>query len=187
MAGRYHSRMSTALVIIDMQNGLLSGHDSVARSSELLHKVQGLLERARGRGIPVVFVQDADVGGGSGPDWELHAALAPRPGEKIVHKLACDAFHETELDAHLRGLAVDTLIIAGVKTEFCVDTTCRRATSMGYAVTLVADAHATSSTPELDADAVIRHHNRLLHGFGAMVRGRPCGIDVIAAHAVLME
>lgn len=56
------------------------------------------------------------------------------------------------------------VVIAGFKTEVCVDTTCRHAFSLGYHVTLVADAHSTSDRDELSATQIIQHHNGNLHG-----------------------
>ena len=52
-------------------------------------------------------------------------------------------------------------------TEYCVDTTCRRAVTLGYDVTLVADAHLTRNTPILTAAQIIAHHNLLLEGLSA--------------------
>jgi len=67
----------------------------------------------------------------------------------------------TSLDSELRRLAVTHLIVAGMQTEYCVDTTCRRAISLGFDVTLVADGHTTSGGL-LPAADVIRHHNSVL-------------------------
>jgi nicotinamidase-related amidase len=52
-------------------------------------------------------------------------------------------------------------------TEYCVDTTCRRATSLGYDVTLVSDAHLTRDSEVLPATSIIAHHNFVLADFGA--------------------
>ena len=52
-------------------------------------------------------------------------------------------------------------------TEYCVDTTCRRAVSLGYDVTLASDAHLTRDNGVLTAGNIIAHHNFVLHEFGA--------------------
>jgi len=168
----------TALVIIDVQNGLLTGDNPVRATDALISNLQRLLSAARRTGTPVLYVQDDDVGEVGSPAWELPEAIWPEPGEARIRKLACDAFHETELDARLRERGVEHLIIAGCKTEYCIDTSVRRAVTLGYGVTLVADAHGTSDSPELPAPAIIAHHNRLLNGFGAYVEGRPCEVLV---------
>jgi hypothetical protein len=66
----------------------------------------------------------------------------------------------------LRTDGIGQLIIAGGMTEYCVDTTCRRAVTLGYDVTLVADAHLTRDTI-LTAAQIIAHHNLLLEGLSA--------------------
>lgn len=167
-----------ALVIIDVQNGLLTDDNPVRAQEALLSNIQRLLAAARRAGTPVLFVQDDDVGEVGSSAWEIPDAIRPEPGEPRVRKKACDSFHETELDARLRERGVDHLIIAGCKTEFCIDTSVRRAVTLGYGVTLVADAHGTSDSPELPAPAIIAHHNRLLDGFGAYVASRPCEVSV---------
>ncbi|MGI9449161.1 MAG: isochorismatase family protein, partial [Geminicoccaceae bacterium] len=63
-----------------------------------------------------------------------------------------------ELDA----LGVDSLIVVGNQTEFCVDTTCRHACSHGYKVTLLKDAHSTWNSDYLTAQQIIAHHNFIL-------------------------
>lgn len=65
---------------------------------------------------------------------------------------------------YILTVAVNELVIVGMKTEFCVDTTCRAAAELGYKVWLVEDAHTTMHTPVLQADAIIVHHNRTLNG-----------------------
>jgi nicotinamidase-related amidase len=168
----------TALVIIDVQHGLLAGEQGVRAPEALLENLRRLLAAARRSGAPVLFVQDDDVGEVGSHAWEIPDAIRPEPGEIRVRKLACDAFHETNLDAQLRERGVDHLIIAGCKTEYCIDTSVRRAVTLGYGVTLASDAHATSDSPALPAAAIIAHHNRVLDGFGAYVAGRPCEVAV---------
>jgi nicotinamidase-related amidase len=168
----------SALVIIDVQNGLLSGEAPVHGVERLLAALGALIARARARGVPVFYVQDDDVGEPGSPAWEVHPAIAPEAGDVRVRKPACDAFFQTDLVERLRERGVTHLIAAGCKTEFCVDTTCRRAVTLGFDVTLAADAHSTSDAPELKAPAIIAHHNRLLDGFGVMLDGRPREIRV---------
>ena len=70
-------------------------------------------------------------------------------------------------------MGVGRLIIAGIQTEFCVDTTCRRAFSLGYDITLMSDGHSTWDTDVLPADTIIAHHNRTLGGtFATLKRER---------------
>jgi nicotinamidase-related amidase len=80
------------------------------------------------------------------------------------------------LQQELEKRAIAHLIVAGGVTEYCVDTTCRRATSLGYDVTLAGDAHLTRGNQVLTAANIIAHHNFVLDAFGAgdhVVRVRP--------------
>jgi nicotinamidase-related amidase len=66
-------------------------------------------------------------------------------------------------------------------TQFCVDTTCRRAVSLGYDVTLIADGHMTSDTDDLTFEQIIAHHNAVLDGFDAGAHAiELCRADQIA-------
>ena len=79
-----------------------------------------------------------------------------------MRKTTPDSFHRTELEQILKRHAVADLVICGMHTEFCVDTTSRRALALGYPVVLVADAHTTEGNAHLSAAQVIQHHNDTL-------------------------
>jgi nicotinamidase-related amidase len=167
----------TALVIIDVQNGILRPSDDPRalavrrRFDETVGRIAGVLDRARSAGMPIVHIQHD---GGPGhrlavgtAGWQIRDELAPREGEPVFRKTACDAFFETPLEAHLRQRGIDRLVIAGCMTEYCVDTSVRRAVSLGLDVTLAADGHTTDDAGGLACEAIIAHHNRLLDGFDA--------------------
>lgn len=85
----------------------------------------------------------------------------------MVQKPHPDAFQDTSLQQELASRGIQHLIISGIQTEYCIDTTCRRAYSPGYAVTLVEDAHSTWDTDQLTARQIIDHHNSVLGGWFA--------------------
>jgi nicotinamidase-related amidase len=87
--------------------------------------------------------------------------------DPVSHKAACDSFFNTTLTAELKLRNVDRLIVTGCMTHYCVDTTVRRAVSLGYDVTLIRDAHMTTDTDALTFEQIIAHHNALLDGFDA--------------------
>lgn len=89
----------------------------------------------------------------------------------MVVKDRCDAFLGTGLDARLRALGIGRLVIAGMQTEFCVDTTTRAAFAHGYKVVLASDAHTTFDSPQLKAPDIVAHHNAVLRGFADVVAG----------------
>ena len=152
----------TALLVIDVQSALIASTD---QGSDVVAVIHRLIERARGAGTPVIYLQHCDATyppltkGAAG--WHIHAGVAPKPGEIVIEKTASDAFYQTSLQAELERLAVERLIVCGLQTEFCVDTTCRAAVSRGFEVVLAADAHTTTDAIA-PASIVVRHHNYAL-------------------------
>ena len=137
----------------------------------VLSKVKVLLDKARHSGIPIFFIQHDGPKGhpieAETLTWAIHPSILPLSGEPVIRKKASDSFFETRLAEELEAGEIGHLIIVGGMTEYCVDTTCRRAVTFGYDVTLVADAHLTRDTPVLTASQIIAHHNLLLDGFAA--------------------
>ncbi len=168
---------ATALLVVDVQRGILdlpnlARKKETARAfDETVTRIAGLIERAREVPAPVIYVQhDGGPGHRLEPEtsgWPIRAEIAPRSGDLVIHKRACDAFFETNLDAELRARAIRQLIVCGCMTQFCIDTTVRRAVSLGYDVILAADGHMTADTHTLRFEQIIAHHNSLLDGFDA--------------------
>ena len=108
---------------------------------------------------------------------EIVAELAPMPGELVVDKPGKGAFYATGLDAILRERGITHLLIAGVTTEVCVQTTMREANDRGYECLLVEDATA-SYFPEFKA-AVLE----MVRAQGAIVGWTAPSAAVVAALA----
>lgn len=159
----------TALLIIDMQLGNFLEPNPVYKGNELLAKVGSLIKRARSAQIPIIYIQHK--GGSGDPDeygtkgWEIHPSIHPDKHDAMVQKQAPDAFHGTSLRHELEMGGIKKLVVAGLQTEYCVDTTCRRAYSLGYDVILVKDGHSTWDSQILSAQQIIDHHNNVLGGW----------------------
>lgn len=158
----------TALLVVDVQSGVVDwSQPSSEGSDEVLARINELLANARSAGNPVIYIQhdgqeeDSPVFTGS-PGWEIHPAIAPADGEMVIHKRACDSFFETPLQGELTALGIKRLVVAGCRTQYCIDTTCRSAVARGYDVTLASDAHMTVDTDTLTAAQIIAHHNETL-------------------------
>jgi nicotinamidase-related amidase len=172
----------SAVLIIDVQLGMFEESDPVHDGDALLATLGGLVAKARAAGVPVIYVQHS---GGqnhplhpSAPGWPIHPAVAPAAGELVIHKLHPDSFQDTNLPHELDKRGIKHLIVAGIQTEYCVDTTCRRAYSLGYDVTLVQDAHSTWDTENLKASQIVAHHNQVLGGwFAALKSAREIEFD----------
>ena len=159
----------SALIVVDVQNAMFDEADPVYRGVDLLENIQRLIEHARATNVPVIYIQH-DGGTGSNlahgsTGWEIHPSTAPRDTEFVIEKKTPDSFHRTTLDTVLRSRRVQQLVLCGIQSEVCVDTTCRRAVSLGYDVTLVSDAHSTWARGELSAKQVIENENDVLRWF----------------------
>lgn len=159
--------MNAALVIVDMQEMLLP---LVWRGEELADRISALARAARRGGAPVVALRQIGPSGTAfdpdSPGTRLSPRLGLEPTDVVVRKTATDAFYGTDLAALLGGWGVDTVVLAGVATDYCVDATARSALSHGLDVVLVGDGHAPAADgdPEagLTARQIIDRHNRIL-------------------------
>jgi nicotinamidase-related amidase len=168
--------MSCALLVIDVQEGLFRPAPRPALADALIAKINALASRARDIGAPVIFVQhetcNEELQYGSAA-WGLVKELNVLDGDHIVRKTTPDSFLKTDLGALLSRLSISRLVVCGYATEFCVDTTVRRAAAMGYNVTLAADAHTTHDKPHASAEQIRVHHNATLpsiSSFGSKIR-----------------
>lgn len=159
----------SAVLVIDVQVGQLEGDRPVKLGEETIANIRIVTDKAREAGVPVLYIQDADVGGVGSEQWQIHPALAPKPGDLVIGKLQTDAFCDTTLQQELDRLGAKHLVITGMRTEFCIDSTFRQAESRGYELTLVADGHTTSDNQVLTAEQTIAYNNHVLGGFAHIV------------------
>lgn len=162
----------TAVLVIDIQvdfaspDGVLGAYVDMAAVQPAVAAAERLVEAARGAGVPVVFVGLFTAPETDSPSWkermrrrggdpDNESALCregevgsdfygpkPQPDELVVKKVRYSGFVGTNLDARLSALGVDTLVVAGLTTECCVDSTVRDAFSLDYHVFVAADACA---------------------------------------------
>ncbi|OLF54704.1 cysteine hydrolase family protein [Pseudomonas chlororaphis] len=157
-----------ALLIIDMQVGLFHGPEQPFEAQRVLDNINQLIQRARQAGAPVIAVrhtgpQGSPIAAGSAP-WQLVPELRLDRDDRRLDKTRPNCFAGTELAEHLRAQGIDGLVIVGMKTQYCIDATCRAAMDLGFAAVLAEDAHTCMDTPLLPARAIIDHHNATLNG-----------------------
>ncbi|MGD6874260.1 cysteine hydrolase family protein [Sutcliffiella horikoshii] len=161
--------MKEALLVIDVQNGMFQEGNVVYKGDRLLHSLKNLITQARSYKTPIFYIQhNAPAGkpleyGTKG--WEFHPEITPKAQDVIIQKTTPDSFFQTNLDEELKKQGIKHLIIAGIQTEACVDTTVRRAFSMEYKVTLASDTHTTWDSQDITAQQIINHHNEVLRWF----------------------
>jgi nicotinamidase-related amidase len=154
------NRPNTALIVIDVQNGVVAGtHERDA----VVANIGSLVGGARREDVPVIWVQHSSENLVEGSDdWRIVPELRPDDAEPHVHKRYPDSFEDTDLEAVLERLGVGRLVVAGAQTDECVRSTLHGAVVRGYDATLVSDAHTTEDQSEWGApppDKVIAHTN----------------------------
>jgi len=144
----------SALVLIDCQETYRSGVMQLEGVEAALEEAGRLLSRARAAGRPVIHIVHEDGPGSlydtAGETGRIAGAVAPLAGEPVISKTYPSAFLQTGLEAHLKAIGADTLILAGFMTHMCVSSTARAAFNLGFQVTVVASATATRSLPGPD-------------------------------------
>lgn len=186
-------KLGVALLVIDVQNAMV---EAAHRGEELLENIGVLLEEARGAEAPVIFVQhDGDeyyepMMPGR-PGWQIHERVAPRQEDSVIRKQESDSFCGTALEEELRSRGIGRVVVTGMSSEACVDTTCRSALSRGYAVTLAADTHTTVNDAVLammgrgavSAAQIVAHHNDILGNLSSpdRIQVRPAASIVFTA------
>lgn len=180
---------TTALLLIDLQQALFQPAPRPHEADAVVERVNRLAARARAAGVPVVWVQHETTPGhrlahGS-PGWALADGLHSADGDVRLRKTTPDSFLRTGLADWLAVRGISRLVVAGYASEYCVDTTTRRAAGLGLAVTLAADAHTTHDKPHASGGLIRAHHNASLAdltSFGVPITAVPS--DTIAFEAV---
>jgi nicotinamidase-related amidase len=162
--------MKSALLIIDVQTALCTGKWSAFDIDNVVDRINTVSARARLAGSPVILIQheeDEDPLRFGSDGWQLYERLVVRPEDIRIRKTGSDSFYRTELQSVLQAHQVGKLVVCGLQSEFCVDSTVRVALSLGYPVTLVADAHSTLDNGVLPAAQISAHHNTTLGNLGS--------------------
>lgn len=162
--------MSTALIVIDVQQGLCEGATACFAHRETIARINTVAATCRDAGVPVIFIQHESPTGNLqfGTDsWQLAEGLLRHPDDITIRKTTSDSFLRTDLADTLARLGVRQLIICGMQTQFCVDTSTRRALALGFPIVLIEDGHTTEDGPHFSAAQIIAHHNHTLTNIGS--------------------
>ncbi len=158
----------TALVVIDLQKGIVGMPTQPYAAAEVVRNAAALAEACRTSGVPVFLVRvtpspdgkdalhpKADIAmqmGARQPDWaELVPEMGPKPGDIVITKRQWGAFYGTELDLELRRRGIQTIVLCGISTNIGVESTARFAYEYGYDQVFAEDACAARSAEEHNA------------------------------------
>ena len=162
----------SALILIDIQNTYRKGVMQLTNVEPAILEAQKLLKLARELKIPVIHIQhDAGVGSPYDIQAEIGAIateVAPVQGEKVIIKNYPNAFVQTSLDAELKTLGIQNIVLAGFMTHMCVNSTAHGGFNLGYAPTVVASATATR--PLMSANGKVLSADEVQYGALASTR-----------------
>jgi nicotinamidase-related amidase len=161
--------MNRALIVIDVQESFRARPlwEQIA-NPQIANPVNRLVRLARAGGDLVVWVLHAEPGtGGVFDPAQGHVRLMdeleqPKPGEPVVQKTSHNAFTTTNLQQLLTESGVRELLVCGIRTEQCVETTTRLGSDLGYRMVFVTDATTTNPIGDLSAEAIIERTEAVL-------------------------
>jgi nicotinamidase-related amidase len=159
--------LKQALLVIDAQQELIEGNENeqgVVQKEKLIETINHVIGKAIEADASLIFVRDRDVAGGKGDGFQVHSGIEVPKHAVTFDKLATNSFYGTGLLDFLQEEKIGHVVVTGCQTEHCIDTAVRYATVSGMDVTLVAEGHSTKDSTALSGEAIIQHHNRVLHG-----------------------
>lgn len=151
-----------AILVIDVQESFRVREEEWATVSapDIVDRVSRVVDHGRGAGDAIVWVLHEEPGSGGAYDpalgsVRLQPGLDVRDDDVHVAKRVHDAFTEMDLEARMRALGVDEVVVTGIRTEQCCETTARVASDLGFDVTFVLDATATHPHAAWDGGTIL--------------------------------
>lgn len=147
--------MSKTVIVVDMINDFVTGRFGSERAQSIVPHIVALLEKARKKGIPIIYLVDTHsrldpeleiwgehaMEGSEGA--ELIPELKPKEGDIVLKKSWYSGFVDTKLPELLKELGVDTIIFTGVSTDICVQNNVSFAYFSGYKTVVPSDCTAS--------------------------------------------
>lgn len=160
------------LLIIDMQKAMT--FEKAYNFDNVVGNIQELLKKFREEKQPVVFVQhtgpDGSIISKDAPGWPILDELAPISGESIVHKNYNSGFKKTNLEEVLNKYNAEEVVLVGMQTEYCIDTTLRVGFEKGYKFLIPENTNTTFDNGLISGEEIYKHHNSIFDGrFGKVV------------------
>jgi len=177
--------MKKALLVIDMQIMPFIwknyGGKQIYQEETLISNIKYLVTKAYKANNPVFYIMYTETGEShraeGQPLWQVIPELLPEKNDLSIVKYHADSFIGTLLEESIRQQGINSLVLCGVQTEFCVDTTCKSAFSHGFDVELASDGHSTYDSDLLTASQIIAHHNSILTQFARIVPAKDISMN----------
>lgn len=156
--------MNDALIVIDVQEGFFSDPNfAVYNDRKLIKNINQLIDFFRKQEKTVVFVRHIDqVFVKQTSPWEVYSKVHSKPDDIYVDKTTPDSFYNTDLLNILKTNKINSIVIVGLQTNYCIDATCKSAFGKDFSTLLVSDAHSTYDNSFMRADKIIEYHNSII-------------------------
>lgn len=149
------------LLVVDMQEALVNGNPFNKETT--INNIEILIKECRTNNVEVIYVRHD---GGTGDEleqgskgWQIYNQIAPIEGEKIIEKRYCSSFRNTELKAYLDEKNIETIILVGMQTEYCIDTTCKVAFEHGFNIIIPEEANTTLDNEIMSGKEIYEYYN----------------------------
>lgn len=152
---------NTALLVVDVQNALVQAQPF--EIEKVISNIKRLIATCREHSVEVVYIQHSDeIGDELEPNtepWEIHSEISPNANETVINKHFNSSFKDTILKNYLDSKGIDQLIITGLQTEYCIDTTCKVAFEYGYKLIIPEKTNTTFDNGNMLAQDLYTYYN----------------------------
>lgn len=149
------------LLVVDVQTALINEHPY--NEQKVIENIKRLISVARENETEVIYVQHDDGVGSDleqGTDgWQVFEEIAPNHNEKIFEKHYNSAFLKTDLKAYLDSKQITTIILVGLQTEYCINTTCTSAFEFGFKLIIPEETNTTFDNEYLSGQKLYEYYN----------------------------
>jgi nicotinamidase-related amidase len=152
---------NTGLLVIDVQNALVSAHPFAGK--EIISNIKSLIKACRENNVEVIYVQHSENEGEelepNSYGWRIYEEISPAENEKVINKNYNSAFKNTCLKDYLDSKNINQLIITGMQTDYCIDTTCKVAFEYGYKLIIPEKTNTTFNNGNITAEDLYNLYN----------------------------
>lgn len=150
-----------ALLVVDVQNALVSAKPYA--KEEIIGNIKKLITNCRENNVEVIYIQHTELSGeelaAGSEGWKIYGEISPNPNETVITKNYNSAFKETSLKAYLDNKGIKRLIITGMQTEYCIDTTCKVAFEYGFELVIPEKTNTTFDNGKIPAKDLYEFYN----------------------------
>lgn len=152
---------NSVLLVVDVQTALIKAHPY--NEQKVIDNIKSLISASRDNKKEVIYVRHDD---GKGTEleyntdgWQIYNEISPENAEKIFEKQYNSAFLKTGLKEYLDSKKVDTIILVGLQTEYCIDATCKSAFEHGYKIIIPEETNTTFDNEYLSGEKLYKFYN----------------------------